>query len=99
MLSIEEDGSMVMKSTPILRIPGGSKFVTRTEIEARDITKDSGAQCMVLAQATCEAAGPWGMIGTIEGIMAEQAAKAIQKFLRYCSSRAADKAVALSQQV
>ena len=41
----------------------------------------------VLARVTCAAAGPWGLITTIENIMAEQAADSVRDFLHYCAQR------------
>jgi hypothetical protein len=39
----------------------------------------------VTAVVTCEAAGPWGLITTIEGIMATQAEKSVSGFLDFCA--------------
>ena len=41
----------------------------------------------VTAVVTCEAAGPWGLISTIEGIMATQAEKSVAGFLDFCVAR------------
>jgi len=41
----------------------------------------------VTAVVTCEAAGPWGLITTIEGIMATQAEKSVSGFLAFCTAR------------
>lgn len=38
----------------------------------------------VHALVTCSAAGPWGMIGFIEGIMAEQAKTGMMLFFDFC---------------
>ena len=35
----------------------------------------------------CEAAGPWGLISTIEGLMASQAEKSVASFLAFCAAR------------
>ena len=35
----------------------------------------------------CEAAGPWGLISTIEGLMAGQAEKSVSSFLAFCTAR------------
>lgn len=35
----------------------------------------------------CEAAGPWGLITTIEGLMAGQAEKSVSSFLVFCTAR------------
>ena len=40
----------------------------------------------VAAEAECSAAGPWGMIGMIEGIMASEATQSISRFLNYCAA-------------
>lgn len=49
---------------------------------------DSLASCMqVTAVVFCEAAGPWGLISTIEGIMATQAEKSVAGFLAFCTAR------------
>ena len=39
----------------------------------------------VRARVTCEAAGPWGMAGTIEGIMVQQSATSVQGYLDFCN--------------
>ena len=41
----------------------------------------------VFAKVICAAAGPWGLIGTIENIMAEQAAESVRDFLHFCVQR------------
>ena len=41
----------------------------------------------VSAVVTCEAAGPWGLISTIESIMATQAEKSVAGFLDFCIAR------------
>ena len=49
---------------------------------------NSLASCMqVTAVVFCEAAGPWGLISTIEGIMATQAEKSVAGFLAFCTAR------------
>lgn len=49
---------------------------------------DSLASCMqVTAVVICEAAGPWGLVSTIEGIMATQAEKSLSGFLAFCTAR------------
>ena len=83
----------------MLGIPGGSKFTTGTLVTATDLTDATTQQCRVTVQATCEAAGPWGMVGTIEGIMGEQASMAVTKFLNYCSEKCAAATAGKSSQV
>ncbi len=39
------------------------------------------------ATARCEAAGPWGMQGTIEDLMAKEALQTLQKFLEFARQR------------
>ena len=39
------------------------------------------------ARVTCAAAGPWGLITTIENLMAEQAAESVRDFLHFCAQR------------
>ncbi|KAK9812301.1 hypothetical protein WJX73_000606 [Symbiochloris irregularis] len=81
------EGVLTIESSPILNITGGSKFTTTSLITITDIKDGSPAErCSLEVKASCEAAGPWGMIGTIEGIMAEQAGLAIAKFLEYAQS-------------
>ncbi len=41
----------------------------------------------VSAVVTCEAAGPWGLVSTIESIMATQAEKSVSGFLDFCRAR------------
>ena len=41
----------------------------------------------VTALVMCEAAGPWGLISTIEGLMAGQAEKSVSSFLSFCAAR------------
>jgi hypothetical protein len=43
----------------------------------------------VTATVTCEAAGPWGLVSTIEGIMAQQAEASVKSFLNFCAARCA----------
>lgn len=45
------------------------------------------ATLQVSAVVTCEAAGPWGLISTIESIMATQAEKSVAGFLDFCTAR------------
>lgn len=47
----------------------------------------ASADTQVTAVVTCEAAGPWGLISTIEGIMAQQAEKSVTGFLAFCTAR------------
>lgn len=88
---ISPEGVLTIESAPVLDITGGSKFTTKTLLTITDIKDESQTeQCRLEVKATCEAAGPYGMIGTIEGIMVGQAKLAITKFLEYASSLAAD---------
>ncbi len=41
----------------------------------------------VTAKVLCAAAGPWGLVSTIEGIMAQQAQASVQSFLEFCSQK------------
>lgn len=41
----------------------------------------------MVTTARCEAAGPWGMQGMIEDIMATQAAQTLEVFLLFCKQR------------
>ena len=39
----------------------------------------------VRSEAECSAAGPWGLVSMIEGIMAQEASKSMTRFLEYCA--------------
>lgn len=41
----------------------------------------------MVTTARCEAAGPWGMQGMIEDIMATQASQTLEAFLLFCKQR------------
>lgn len=41
----------------------------------------------VTAKVLCSAAGPWGLVSTIEGIMAQQAYASVQSFLDFCAQK------------
>ena len=41
----------------------------------------------MVTTARCEAAGPWGMQGMIEDIMATQASQTLEGFLLFCKER------------
>ena len=40
-----------------------------------------------MPSARCEAAGPWGMQGTIEDLMAKEAQQTLQNFLAFAKHR------------
>ena len=40
----------------------------------------------VSSEAECSAAGPWGLVATIEGIMAREAQASMTQFLDYCAA-------------
>lgn len=89
-LSFGDNGTMTVASSPTLGITGGSKFTTTTLVTASNAEVNGRPCCHVTAQASCAAAGPYGMISMIEGIMAEQASLAIEKslgwYLNKCNS-------------
>ncbi|BDA49197.1 hypothetical protein COCOBI_13-3070 [Coccomyxa sp. Obi] len=87
------DGSLMVKSDPILDIVGGSKFTTSAEFTVHNSAAQPG--CEVTAKVVCAAAGPWGLVSTIEGIMAQQAEKSVQSFLEFCAERCREGAQAL----
>jgi hypothetical protein len=41
----------------------------------------------VTAKVLCAAGGPWGLVSTIEGIMAQQALASVQSFLNFCTEK------------
>ena len=92
-LKFAEDGGFTVKSMPVLGITGGSKFSTTTLVTASNLA-DRAGHCRATVKAACEAAGPWGMVGTIEGIMADQALVAIDRLLDHCVRLCADVATA-----
>ena len=93
-LTFAEDGSLTLDSKPVLGITGGSKFTTATLVNVTSHTGDQAPWCRLHVKACCEAAGPWGMVGTIEGIMADQATAAIKKFMDFCAIQCAEAAPA-----
>lgn len=76
----EEGSDIVVCATPLLDFPGGSKFSTVSCMRL----SPSPTGCQMAVEVTCEAAGPWGLIGTIEDAMATQAAATIQDFAKFC---------------
>ncbi|EIE24777.1 hypothetical protein COCSUDRAFT_62188 [Coccomyxa subellipsoidea C-169] len=79
------DGSLKVTSEPVLDIVGGSKFTTSAEFTVQSSADQSG--CEVTAKVLCAAAGPWGLVSTIEGIMAQQAQASVQSFLEFCAQK------------
>ncbi|GMH39329.1 hypothetical protein BSKO_07227 [Bryopsis sp. KO-2023] len=86
-----EEGEFEVSSTPILQIPGGSKYTTSAKVTV----SNSETGCQIVVVVTCSAAGPWGMISFIEGIMAEQARVGMEGFLEFCKGEIFSRNVSL----
>lgn len=75
------NGEITISSTPILEVPGGSKFTTAATTVLKPC---STGDCQVSTVVDCEACLPWPLQATVEGIMAEQARSSVAQFLDYC---------------
>jgi hypothetical protein len=81
-VSVREDaggGAIAINSKPILDFPGGSKFTTSSALRL----EPQGGGCQMRVDISCAAAGPWGLVGTIEETMAAQARAPSDGFLAY----------------
>lgn len=51
--------------------------------------RSAGRDCVVEVLCTCEAEGPWGMIGLIESCIETESRSGIESFLTFCETRLA----------
>ena len=78
-----EDGSIRVESTPMPQIPGAANFASSAALTFRDAP--GGGGCALVATVACTAAGPYGLVGTIEKFMATAAQQSLLQFLSYCA--------------
>lgn len=76
----DEGSDIVVHATPQLSFPGSSRFTTTSCMRLSPCPTG----CQMTIDVTCEAAGPWGLIGTIEEAMASQAKTTIERFTAFC---------------
>ena len=94
---VESPGGERFKTTAVTKIEpladGGCQVLTRRAAMRRCYQMDgfkrrqTGLDVQIQASARCEAAGPWGMQGTIEDLMAKEALQTLQKFLAFAKQR------------
>jgi len=83
----DSSGALYVTSTPLIGVPGGSKFQAVAKLAVTN-TADLGiVGCRVDALVTCTASGPWGLTGMIEGVMVDQSATSVQGYLTFCKTR------------
>ena len=59
-------------------------------------TAPEGVHFQVEARVVCTAQGPFGLKGMIEGIMADQSAASVKKYIAFCSRRCQAKLVKIT---
>jgi len=81
------NGALCVTSTPLIGVPGGSKFQAVARLNVTNTATAGVTGCKVDALVTCTASGPWGLTSMIEGVMVEQSATSVQGYLTFCAAR------------
>ncbi|KAK9826417.1 hypothetical protein WJX81_002278 [Elliptochloris bilobata] len=90
----EGGAELAVSSEPRIEVPGGAQFTTSAHfLVTPRAANGAAAGCTVVATLTCSAAGPWGMVGAIETIMASQAQTSVGAFIDFCAHRCAGDAL------
>ena len=79
---IIEQGVIRVESCPAPQIPGASGFTSSAIVT---ITQRTDGCISIDGMCRCQAAGPWGLTGTIETFMAKEARTTLRHFLDFCS--------------
>eukprot|EP00884_Botryococcus_braunii_P009593 jgi/Botrbrau1/18635/Bobra.0367s0071.1 len=79
----QEDKYKVL-SQPRVDLPAGKMVSTSIVFSLGDGPATAGPACEVQIDVVVSASGPFGLVGTVEGVMVTKGKEAVEKYLRYC---------------